>query len=510
MAEDQATPDGPDLTKGIALTELADGQMLTGHVGKDQVLLVRRGAEVFAIGAHCTHYHAPLIDGIVVNDTVRCPWHHACFDLRTGEASRPPAFNPVTSWIVEHRADRIFVQEKRSVTKPAQRIKLSPSAPKRIVIVGGGAAGFAAAERLRREHYQGELVMLSSDDSAPVDRPNLSKDYLAGSAPEDWVPLQPKAFYRDNHIDLRLSANVTGIDVESHQVVLANGNSLPYDRLLLATGAEPARLAIPGADQPHVCTLRSLSDSRAIIGHALKARRAVVLGASFIGLEVAAALRARNIEVHVVDPGKRPMERVFGSGLADFVRSLHEEHGVIFHMGDTASAIDATHVQLTSGARLKADLVVVGIGVRPRLELAAKAGVTIDRGVIVNEYLETSITGIYAAGDIARWPDAISGGKIRVEHWVVAQRQGQTAALNMLGQQQKFAAVPYFWSQHYDVQINYVGHAETWDELVIEGNIAQKDCLVRYMQNGRTGAVASIFRDVDSLQAELAMEKAVP
>jgi apoptosis-inducing factor 3 len=383
----------------------------------------------------------------------------------------------------------------------------APASPGTIVIVGGGAAGFTAAEKLRREQYQGSIVMLSSDDAPPVDRPNLSKDYLAGNAPEEWVPLRPDSFYSENAIDLRLKAHVAAIDGRSREVVLADGNNIAYDRLLLATGAEPVRLSIPGADQPHVWTLRSIADCRAIIERAKTARRAVVLGASFIGLEVAAALRTRDIEVHVVAPEKRPMERVLGAQMGDFVRSLHEEHGVKFHLEDTASAIDGERVNLKSGGTVEADLVVAGIGVRPRTELAEKAGLALDRGVVVDAYLETSAPGIFAAGDIARWPDLHSGENIRVEHWVVAERQGQTAARNMLGRREKFTAVPFFWSQHYDVPINYVGHAESWDELAIDGNIAARDCLLRYKRNGRVLAVASIYRDVASLKEELSMER---
>jgi NADPH-dependent 2,4-dienoyl-CoA reductase/sulfur reductase-like enzyme len=322
------------------------------------------------------------------------------------------------------------------------------------------------------------------------------------------VPLRPDGFYPESRINLRLSTSVAAIDGKASHVVLGDGKTLPYDRLLLATGAEPVRLPIPGADQPHVHTLRSLTDCRAIIENAKIAKRAVVIGASFIGLEAAAALRARDIEVHVVAPEQRPMERILGPDMGDFVRALHEEHGVIFHLGDTVTAIDGKRATLKSGGTLEADLVVVGVGVRPRLALAEQAGLAIDRGVTVNAHLETSVSGIYAAGDIARWPDPHSKENIRVEHWVVAERQGQTAARNMLGRREAFDAVPFFWSQHYDVPINYVGHAEKWDEIAIDGDIKGRDCILRYRKGGRVLAVASIYRDVESLKAELAMEKA--
>ena len=505
MSTPQSVATGSDLTLGVAIDTLADGKMLAGHVGEDAVLLARRGNEFFAIGATCTHYNGPLSEGLMVHDTVRCPWHHACFSLRTGEAVRAPALSPVACWSTEVRDGKVFVQEK-AAPAPGSRVAPAPGGPQKIVIVGGGSAGFAATEMLRRRRFQGGIVMLSDDDAPPVDRPNLSKDYLAGNAPEDWVPLRGDSFYTERGIDLRLKTTVTNIDVPAREVVLDDGSKVAYDRLLLATGAEPVRLPLAGMDLPHVHTLRTLGDCRAIIARAATTRRAVVMGASFIGLEVAASLRARGIEVHVLAPEKRPMERVLGPQMGEFLRSLHEEHGVIFHLDDTATAIGARQVTLKSGGAIDADLVVVGVGVRPRLALAEMAGLAIDRGVTVNEYLETSAPGIFAAGDIARWPDPHSGAAIRVEHWVVAQRQGQTAALNMLGGREKFDAVPFFWSQHYDVPINYVGHAETWDELAIDGEIATRDCVVQYKRNGRVLAVASIYRDAASLMAEEAME----
>jgi NADPH-dependent 2,4-dienoyl-CoA reductase/sulfur reductase-like enzyme/nitrite reductase/ring-hydroxylating ferredoxin subunit len=505
MAEDQAQPAGPDLAQGIALAELPDGGKLAGHVGQEAVLLLRRGPEMFAIGAHCTHYSGPLAEGLIVDDTVRCPWHHACFDLRTGEALRAPALSPVDTWQVAQRDGKIFVGEKRAQAQARPRPRSGE--PNRIVIVGGGAAGFAAAEMLRRQKFEGGIVMLSSDDAPPVDRPNLSKDYLAGSAPEEWLPLRDLSYYSDNSIDLRLNTTVAAIDVRERKVALANGETVPFDRLLLATGAEPVTPSLPGARPSDVLVLRTLKDCRAIIERAKTAKSAVVLGASFIGLEVAASLRTRNIEVHVVAPEERPMEKILGPEFSRLVQAIHEQHGVVFHLQNTASGVEGKRITLSGGAVLEADLIVPGLGVRPRLSLAEAAGLKIDRGVAVDAFLETSMAGIFAAGDIARWPDRLNGEAIRVEHWVVAERQGQTAALNMLGLRQRFDAVPFFWSQHYDVPINYVGHAEKWDDLAVEGNIANKDGLVRMRRAGRTLAVASVFRDSESLEAEVSLER---
>jgi apoptosis-inducing factor 3 len=503
MTNENKKPAGPDLAEGIRSGDLAEGAMLAGHIGDDEVLLARQGGGLFALSAHCTHYHGPLADGLLVGDTVRCPWHHAHFSLQTGEAAAAPALSPLTCWQVEERDGKIAVKSK----KPQPPAKKTGSANEHMVIVGGGAAGFAAAEMLRRRGFAGSVTILSSDEAAPVDRPNLSKDYLAGSAPEDWVPLRGEDWYAENKIDLKLKTEVTALDAKGRELTLGDGSKVKFDKLLLATGAEPVKLDIPGIGQQHVHTLRSLADCRAIIAQAKGAKRAIVIGASFIGLETAAALRARDIEVHVVAPEKRPLERVFGPQLGDFIRALHEEHGVKFHLEDSVTAIEGKRAKLKSGGTLDADLVVVGVGVRPRLALAEKAGLALDKGVSVNAYLETSAPAIYAAGDIARWPDPISGERIRVEHWVVAERQGQIAALNMMGVRTPFNSAPFFWSQHYDVPINYVGHAEKWDTIDIEGDVMKRDCVVRYKLGGRVLAVASIYRDKDSLEAGVDLEK---
>jgi apoptosis-inducing factor 3 len=330
MATEQSKPQGPDLGQGVPLSDIPDGGMLAGHVGDDDVLIARRGNQYFAISSTCSHYGGPLAAGLIVDDTVRCPWHHACFSLRTGEAIGAPAFNPMACWRVETHGGKVFVREKSERAdwrKPIEG-RSGRGKPERVVIVGGGAAGFSAAEMLRREGFAGLVTLLSADEAAPYDRPNCSKDYLAGNAPEDWMPLRAAEFYQEQSIDLQLRTEVTEIDAKARVVTLAGGRSLPFDKLLLATGAEPVHLDIPGADQSHIHLLRSLGDARAIIATAKTARRAVVLGASFIGLEVAAALRTRELDVHVVAPDRQPMERVLGPEYGAFIRGLHEEHGL--------------------------------------------------------------------------------------------------------------------------------------------------------------------------------------
>jgi NADPH-dependent 2,4-dienoyl-CoA reductase/sulfur reductase-like enzyme/nitrite reductase/ring-hydroxylating ferredoxin subunit len=506
MAGDKEQPSGPDLTQGVVAADIRDGAMLLGHVGDEAVLLARRGAELFAIGATCTHYNGPLAEGLMVDDTVRCPLHHACFSLRTGEALRAPALNPVSCWKVEQDGPNIFVRQK--IEDPEYERQVEPETDiKSIVIIGGGAAGNAASEMLRRQGFEGKLTIVSADNALPYDRPNLSKDYLAGTASEDWIPLRSEDFYAGEGIAVRLKSAVTSIDVPKRTVSLSGGEKLPFDRLLLATGADPVQLDVPGGDLPHVHYLRSWDDSRAIIAKVGEAKKVVVIGASFIGLEVAASLRHRDLEVHVVGPQSRPLEKVLGPELGDMVKAIHEKNGVVFHFGTSVTAIEKDAVVLKNGKRLSADLVVAGIGVRPSVGLAEQAGISADNGILVDRHLQTSIQGIYAAGDIASWPDPHTGKAIRVEHWVVAEREGQTAAINMLGGTPPFDAVPFFWSQHYDVTISYVGYAEKWDRIEIDGDPAKHDCKVTYFGEGKKLAVATVSRDLESLKAEVELER---
>ncbi|HJT19238.1 MAG TPA: FAD-dependent oxidoreductase [Nitrospira sp.] len=505
MSETGGALSGPDLGKdGAASSELRDGAMLLGHFSGEPVLLIRKGGAVHGMGAKCTHYGGPLDQGLFDGSTVRCPWHRACFRPETGEAIHAPAIDPVPCYTVEQRDGRLFVTGTAS--RHADSVP-AVSVPASVIIVGGGAAGFAAAEMLRRRGYQQPVTMISADDAGPYDRPNISKDYLAGTAPEEWIPLRSPDWYEKTRVDLLTGRRVVRLLPNARSVELDDVRRLEYGALLLATGASPIRLDVPGAQLPHVRYLRSLADSRAIIERAAQARRAVVVGASFIGLEVAASLRTRNVEVQVVAPEEIPMQRVLGADLGRFVRELHEWHGVRFHMGHTVASIAEHSVMLKNGTKLDADLVVVGIGVRPNLDLAEQAGLRVDHGILVDEYLRTSAPGIWAGGDVARWPDRYSGRAIRVEHWVVAERHGQAAAHNILGQNQPYTAAPFFWSAHYDVTIGYVGYAEAWDDVKMTGSIPDRECLAAYRKNGKTMAVASVNRDADSLRVQVAMER---
>ena len=502
MAEESSELEGPDFEKGHETEDVRDGEMLLGHAFGEPVLVARRGEELFAIGATCTHYGGPLAKGLIVDCTVHCPWHHARFDLRTGEAIAAPALNDVACYQIEKRGERFFVTGKID-KKPERKPKSSPTS---VVIIGTGAAGGAAAEMLRREGYDGPVTLIGADESLPYDRPNLSKDYLAGNAPEEWIPLRPPEFYREQKIDAFANTTVTSIDPKAKQVTLSDGRSLGYGALLLATGADPVHLTIPGADLPHVYYLRTLADSRRIIEKAKNAKRAVVIGASFIGLEVAWSLRERKLEVAVVGRDSVPLGKVLGTEMGNLVRETHEAHGVKFHLGRTPAAIHEGYVQLDDGTKLDCDLVVVGIGVRPNTRLAEQAGIATDNGVLVNEFLETNIPGIFAAGDIARWPHP-RAGRVRVEHWVVAQRQGQTAARNILGAHEPFTTTPFFWSNHFDLHIHYVGHGGDRDAASVHGDLKTKEASVIFRSNDKLSAVASVGRDRENLKAEVALER---
>jgi len=498
MGGQETKLEGPDLAQGVPLADLQEGRPLAGHAHGEAVVLVRHGGEISAVGATCTHYGGPLAEGLVVGETIHCPWHHACFDLRTG-ANHAPALAPIACWTVERRGDHVHVLGKKDVPRPA-----AASGPARVAIAGAGAAGAACALALRDRGYRGAITLLGTEP--PVDRPNLSKDYLAGTAPEEWIPLRGDDDWRALEVELVTDDPVTALDAGARRLTLASGRAVAAEAIVLATGAEPVRLPLPGADRPHVHLLRSLADSRAIIAAASTARRAVVIGASFIGLEVAASLRARGLDVAVVAPEKIPLAAIMGEDLGRAVRAVHEAHGTRFHLGVKPTAIDDA-VTLDDGQRLPADLVVMGVGVRPRTALAERAGLRVERGILVDDHLRTSAAGIWACGDVARFPDARTGQPIRIEHWAVAARQGQAVARNLLGSPAPYHDVPFFWSIHHELTINYIGHAEHFDSIQLLGDLDARDAAVVYRLGSVVQAVATIGRDHLGLEVEAAMER---
>ena len=520
MTEQSDELTGPDLTQGLEISSIRPGQLIAGHAFGEPVMLVHVEPNWFAVGSKCTHYGGPLAEGVLVSETIRCPWHHACFDLHNGAAVRAPALNDLPTYDVAIESDIVRVTRKRDHGQvkgeghralgscSPERVLFEEKAtfgPESVVIIGAGAAGNACAEMLRREAYRGPVTIIDPDPDAPYDRPNLSKDYLAGNAPEEWLPLHPREFYAAQHIEILSGVEVTQIDIASNTVRLSDGGSRRYGCLLIATGATPIRLDVPGSDR--ISYLRSLRDCRAIIGKLGAAKTAVVIGASFIGLEVAASLVTRGLKVTVVGLETLPLERVLGSELASLVKNVHEQQGVAFFLGRKATAIEEKGVVLDDGTRLDADLVVAGVGVRPNLQLAESAGLTLDNGLAVNEFLETSASGVFAAGDVARWPDAYSDLRLRIEHWVVAERQGQVVARNMLGARDRFDDIPFFWSAHYDkLSIQYIGHVERWDTIRIDGDVTKMDCAVSYMVGAKRRAMATINRDRENLETEVELE----
>lgn len=506
MTQSPETANGPDLVVGVPTPDVPEGGKLVGRVGEEEVLVARVGGALFAIGAHCTHYGGPLGEGLIVGQTVRCPWHHAHFCLKSGEALAAPAIDPVKCWKVTETEGVIRVGPEPDAA-PVKRGGPASAGPRRVVVIGGGAAGFACAEMLRREGFDGGVTILSADTDAPYDRPNCSKDYLAGEAQPEWMPLRPASWYADHDVGLELNAEAQRLDVAAKTVVLKDGRSFAWDACLIATGAEPVRLPIEGFARPDVFVLRTLSDADRIVEAAKKARRLAVVGASFIGLEAAAALRHRGLEVHVTAPGAVPLGRVMGDDIGRWVQGLHEQGGIVFHLGCTVRGWAEGRLALDGGRTIAADFLVVGAGVRPRTGIAEAAGLALDRGILVDARLRTSMPGVYAAGDVARYPDRPSGQTIRVEHWVHAERQGQHVARMILGDDAPFADAPFFWSAHQDATIRYVGHAEAFDPPTVDGSLEHRDAEVKFTTGGRVMALATVGRDVRSLQAGVELER---
>jgi 3-phenylpropionate/trans-cinnamate dioxygenase ferredoxin reductase component len=357
------------------------------------------------------------------------------------------------------------------------------------VIIGASLAGAKAAETLRQEGFDGRVVLVGAEHERPYERPPLSKDYLRGEVGREKVYVHDEDFYAKNDIELSLGRSVVGVDTSRQELTLDDGERLHYDRLLLATGAEPRRLPVPGADLDGVLYLRSVEDSDALRHRLDRGGRVVVVGAGWIGAEAAASARQRGLDVTVVEPASVPLERVLGADVGAIYRDIHTDHGVQMLLGTGVEALEGDgaveHVRTSDGRELDCDFVVVGVGVQPRTGLAAAGGIAVDNGILVDEFLQTSAPNVFAAGDVANAHHPFYGERIRVEHWANALNQGPAAARNMLGQATPYERLPYFFSDQYDVGMEYTGFAGSWDRIVFRGDPATREFIAFWLVDDR-------------------------
>lgn len=495
-----------DLAKGIASTELEEGQIVAGMVDGRDVVLVRHRGRVCALSGQCTHLKAPLMDGIVADGTLRCPWHHARFDLETGEAVGAPAFASLDRFAVVEEDGQVRIDGPAA---PIERpVPKADAGIGRIVIIGAGAAGHACAEMLVRHGAGAAVTIIDEEGDAPYDRTFCSKQYLAGKADREDAALPALG-----GVDYRSGVGVARIDRDRKTAVLRDGTDISYDTLVLATGASPVQAEFYGADRNDVHVIRTMADADRLIAATAGVEKAIVMGSSYIGLEVAASLIARGLSVVVVSSDELPLEKTAGPEVGAMIRDLHQSKGVEFHLGRRIARWDGNVAMLDDGTQVEGDIVVAGIGVTPRIALAEAAGLTLaDKaaggGVQVDAMLRTSDPAICAIGDIASVPDPRLGHPIHVEHWVVAQRMGQWLARHLLGQVEgDYQDVPFFWSGHYDLSLRYVGHVAAPDDRTIDGNAREQEFAVSFAEDGREQAILTAGRDELGLQKEYRWER---
>ena len=476
--------------------DIREGEMKSFKVGEDKILISKINGKFYAVGAVCPHYGADLADGVLSGDRVVCPWHHAAYNAKTGDLEEPPSLDGLPKYDLKVDGENLLLllPEKIQASRVPDMSGFDPQRDKRtFVIVGGGAAGNAAAQALREDEFKGRVVLITRENHRPYDRPQLSKGYLEGKADEEEVILRSEDFYKKYDIEVMFGTEVTAVDFAAKTVALASGDMLKYDSLLLATGAVPISLNAAGADLPNVFTLRSFDDSTAIVKAAEKASKVVIVGASFIGIETAYSLSQRNLSVTVVTSGAAPFDKVFGEEVGGMFQKMHEDNGVKFKFHAKVARIEGNKkveaVVLESGESISADLVVVGIGVKPATEFLLPMDLLPDGSVKVDEYFRAR-EDVYAAGDIATFPEHYTGEELRIEHWRTAQQQGRIAAHNMAGKKVPYRSIPFFWSTQGDLYFRYVGHATTWDDILINGDVPSREFIAFYIRNGRVVAAA--------------------
>ncbi|MDF5734382.1 MULTISPECIES: FAD-dependent oxidoreductase [unclassified Nostoc] len=487
------------------INDLNDGEMRQVSVGETEILLSRIDGKFYAVGAHCSHYKALLAEGVLSGHCVVCPWHNAYFDVTTGDQLEPPGLDSLDSYQVRIEGENVIVsvpEETTGLRSPAMA-QFNPNVDGRtFVILGAGAAGVHAAQTLRVAGYQGRIVMITQEDKLPYDRTKLSKDYFIGKTSSEEMPLRSADFFKEHGIEVLLNQRVEQVQTTAKAIAFTNGDSLTYDALLVATGGKPRQLDIPGADLENILTLRSFDDTDRILAAIKQKAQAVVIGSSFIGMETASGLSQQGLQVTVISPDSVPFKKILGEEIGKIFQQVHEESGVSFKFGRKAVQFEGSDkveaVILDNGDRLKADIVIIGVGVQPATDFLK--GVELhpkDHSVVVDEYLCAG-DGIYAAGDIARYPDWRTNESIRVEHWRVAAQQGRIAAHNMAGKAVKFRGLPLFWTMQFNFPLRYIGHAQSWDEIIVDGDLQKQEFIAFYIKNNQVLAVATSHRDTET------------
>lgn len=516
----------PDFVRVASASSLADGEMRQVTAGETDVLLSRVDGRFHACTAFCTHYGAPLATGVLSGTTVVCPWHHAVFDVASGARDEPPALDSLRTFEVRVDGDDVLVRVPDDADEHGKDVAYresdgrerggteSEADDRLFLILGAGAAAQAAAEELRACGFRGRLALVTRETRAPYDRTALSKGYLGGKAGDEALPLRDAAFYERHAIEVWTDRTVESLDADAKQASFSEGEPIAYDACLVATGGVPRRLPIDGADLDGVFLLRTWNDARTIVQQAEGAKRAVVIGTAFIGMEAASNLNDRGLDVIVVGTSDAPFETAMGAEVGRVFQKAAEEKGVQFRLGATVERIEETDSGLrivVDGDPVDTDLVLVGVGVDPATEFVAGAPFRRDDGgLVVDEHLRLA-DGLFAAGDIAAYPDPRSGETVRIEHWRLAQQHGRTAARNMLAsgdptlRPEPFDGVPFFWTGQFGLSLRYVGHAEEWDEVVIDGSLGDRQFLAAYVHDGAVRALAAVGRDKDAAAFHLLM-----
>ncbi len=491
-------------TKVARDADLVEGIPMVAAIGEEKALLARVRGKVYAVGHKCPHYEEKLEHGALFGTLIVCKSHFARMDITTGRALAAPAYNDLPVYPVRIEAGDVWLGPvvKPKFPKPAAEIG---SDPRTFLIVGAGAAGNMAAETLRRQGFAGRIVMITAESERPYDRPNLSKDFITGKVDEDYLHLHGSKFYPNQGIELLTGRKVVSLDTADKAAVLEGGETIRFDRALLASGGTPRRLPVPGADGQGCFMLRTAEDARAIVSAAARWKTVVLIGAGFIGLELAGSLRDKDLEVVVVAPEALPLANVLGDRVSAYMKSLHESREVRFLMGRTASRIEgepgAKVVTLSDGVRLPAGFVIIGLGITPAVDYLAGTGLVENGAVPVDAAMRTRAPDVFAAGDIAALPDA-DWERRRVEHWVAAQRQGQRAAMSMLDLDPGRTEVDFFWSKQAGASLKYIGHAREFDQVVYRGVVEEGRFLAGYYRKGVLKAAATVGMALDLVAVE--------